>query len=264
MSTNIHQTAVIEDGAQIGENVVIGPYCVISGKSKIGDGCHFHAHSVVQGKTTIGKNNEFFPYAIIGSPPQDLSYKGEETEVIIGDHNIFREFFSINRGTTKQDLKTIIGNHNLFMSYCHMGHDVEIGDHIRVVNSCNFAGHVKVGDYAIISGGSNISQYVTVGRAAFIGGGSAIDRDVPCYTTAYGNRVKLKGINIIGLKRRGVEKSHISELVEFYRQMEASALSPRSFVESPEFQEEYKGNQLIAEFSEFISNSRIGIPPFMS
>jgi UDP-N-acetylglucosamine acyltransferase len=264
MDTNIHETAIISKGAEIGQGTIIGPYCVIGENVQIGDGCKLQSHIVVDGHTKVGANNQFFPYCTIGTAPQDISYNDEPTRVEIGDNNTFREYISLNRGTTKQDNITIIGSENLFMAYTHFGHDVVIGNKVRVVNSCNFAGHVKIGDGAIISGGSNVSQYITIGRGAFIGGGSALDRDVPCFCTAYGNRIKLKGVNIIGLKRMGFEKVKISELVEFYRMMEASALSPRSFVENNELMDQFTDNELIQEVATFISDSKVGIPPFMS
>ncbi|MCB9091274.1 MAG: acyl-ACP--UDP-N-acetylglucosamine O-acyltransferase [Halobacteriovoraceae bacterium] len=261
---NIHPTAVISDGAVIGEETIVGPYCFIGPNVKIGNECQFHSHVVVDGHTTIGNKNSFSPYTTVGTAPQDISYQGEPTRVEIGDNNVFREFVSINRGTLKQDQVTIIGNNNLVMAYCHFGHDVRIDNNIRVVNACNLAGHVHIQDNAILSGITNISQFITVGRGAFIGGGSTIDRDIPCYSTAYGNRIKLKGINIIGLKRMGISKQEISEVVDFYRSMEASALSPKTFIESEEAMKEYTGNSIVQEIVGFIKNSKIGIPPFMS
>lgn len=260
----IHSTAVIEKGAEVSENVSIGAYSVIGPNVKIAKGTEIQSHVTIDGHTTIGEDNIFFPHATIGTAPQDLSYKNEPTELIIGNRNTFREFVSINRGTTKVDHKTVIGDENLVMAYSHIGHDAMIGNKVRIVNSCNLAGHVTIKDKVIISGGCNISQFITLGEGSFIGGGSGIDRDIPCYSTAYGNRIKLKGINIIGLKRSGIDKSQISEIVDFYRTMESSALSPRSYVESQEVIAEYGNNKIIKEMMEFISKSKVGIPPFMS
>lgn len=264
MSQLIHPSALISPGAQLGNNVKIGPYCLIGPDVKIGDNCELKSHVVVEGHTSIDTGNIFYPFCAIGFAPQDTSYKGEPTKVVIGKNNLFREYISLNRGTMKQNGLTQIGDNGLFMAYVHFGHDVSIGNNVRVVNSCNFAGHVTVFDGAIISGGCNVSQFVTIGRGAFIGGGSAIDRDIPSFCTAYGNRIKLKGINIIGLKRQGYTKNMISEMVDFYRQMEASALSPKSFIESEEVKAEFSSNELVQEFMKFIANSEIGIPPFMS
>jgi UDP-N-acetylglucosamine acyltransferase len=262
--TKIHPSAIVEKGAELDSNVEVGPFCYIGKNVKIRKNTKLLSHISFMGDLSVGESNTFFPYCSVGSAPQDLSYKGEPTKVIIGNDNTFREFVSINRGTTKQDFETFIGNNNLFMAYTHIGHDVKIQNYVRIVNSCNLAGHVSVGEGAIISGASNISQFITIGKGAFIGGGSAIDRDIPCYCTAYGNRVKLKGINIIGLKRTLVEKVIISEVVDFYRTMESSALSPRSYVDSSEAHDEFGKNTVVLELMDFIRESKIGIPPFMS
>lgn len=264
MTVEIHPTAFVEDGAQIGTNVKIGPYCLIGSNSIIGDNCLLKGHVNISGHTKIGDDNTFYPYATIGTEPQDLGYKGEPTRLEIGNANQFREFVSINRGTTKEDQVTKIGNNNTFMAYAHVGHDVIIEDHVVIVNSVNLAGHVKVGSKAIVGGSSSISQFVTVGRGAYIGGASAIDRDIPPFCTAYGNRVKLKGINIVGLRRQGIGKQEITELVEFYRSMEASALSPRAFVLNNDVMGEYESNEIVMEVAKFIEVSDIGIAPFIS
>lgn len=261
---SIHPTAVVEKGAEVAEGVEIGAYSVIGPHVKIGKGTKIGAHVVISGHTTIGEDNTFHSFAAIGGDPQDLSYKQEPTEVRIGDRNVFREFVSINKGTLKQDKVTIVGNDCLLMAYVHLGHDVELGDRVIMANACNIAGHVKLGHKVYLGGGTNISQFVTLGNSAYIGGGSGIDRDIPHHCTAYGNRVRLKGINIIGLKRQGYEKSDISELVDFYRMMEASTLSPRAFADKEAEWSDYKDNILVKEMIEFIKESKTGIAPFMS
>lgn len=150
------------------------------------------------------------------------------------------------------------------MAYVHAGHDVVIGNNCTFANSTNFAGHVKIGDRVIIGGGTQISQFVTLGRGAYIGGASAIDRDIPVFCTAMGNRVYLKGINIIGMRRQGYSKQEISEVVDFYRSMEASALSPRAFVDHADLMAEYKDNRVVQEMVEQIKKTEIGIAPFNS
>lgn len=263
MSELIHETALVSPKAKIGKNVSIGAYTLIGDNVEIGDNTIIHHHVTIVGHTKIGKNNHFFQYCSIGEAPQDLSYKGEPTRVVIGDNNVFREFNSVHRGTLKDREETTIGSDNFFMSYVHLGHDVVFGSNCIIANSTNFAGHVKVGSRVIIGGGTNISQFVSLGRGAYIGGASAIDRDVPIFATAYGNRCKLKGINIIGLRRQGYEKKDISELVDFYRTMESSPLSPRAFVDHPELIEEFSGNVLIEEMCNGIRTSEIGIAPFI-
>ena len=259
-----HPMSFVHPEAKIGNNVKIGPFCVIGANVKIGDDCVLHSNVVVDGHTTIGAKNQFFQFCSIGAPPQDNAYKGEPTETIIGDNNIFREYVSVHRGTLKQDKKTIVGSNSLFMAYVHIAHDCTLGNNLTFANSVHLAGHVTIGDRVIIGGTTAISQFVTLGKGSYIGGGSGIDRDIPNFCTAYGNRIKLKGINIIGLKRQGHSKEIVSEVVDFYRTMEASALAPRAFVSHPELMEEYKNNAVIAEIAAFIKNSEIGIAPFMA
>jgi UDP-N-acetylglucosamine acyltransferase len=259
----IHPLAHVAKEAKIGRGANIGPFCLIGPHVSIGENTILKSHVSIEGHTEVGSDNYFHSFSVIGSEPQDLSYHREPTKVIIGNKNTFREFISINRGTLKQQGLTKIGNEGFFMAYCHMGHDVTIGDKVRIVNSCNLAGHVTVGDYVILSGATNVGQFINIGKAAFLGGGSAVDRDIPCFSTAFGNRVMLKGINIVGLKRLGYDKQHISELVEFYRMMEISSMSAKSYAEQSLDIEDYKYNPLVREFSSFIKNSKAGIPSFM-
>jgi UDP-N-acetylglucosamine acyltransferase len=264
MEASIHETAIVDPEAQLEEGVVVGPFSIIGPHVKVGKDTIIHAHVKIDGHTTIGERNEFHSFCTIGAPPQDLTYNNEPTETIIGNENIFREYVSIHRGTKKDRGKTTIENKNLFMSYVHLGHDVEFGSNCIVANSTNFAGHVKVGDKVILGGGCNISQFVSLGTGSYLGGASAVDRDIPTFCTAYGNRVRLKGINIIGLRRNGYSKQEITEVVDFYRLMEANPLSPRAFVDHDELMEEFKGNSIIDQMVNEIRKSEVGIAPFMS
>jgi UDP-N-acetylglucosamine acyltransferase len=263
MSADIHPMASVHPEAQLSSGVKVGPFCVVGPNVKIGEGTTLLSHVVLEGHTTVGKNNSFHQFCSIGAAPQDSSYKGEPTETIIGDGNVFREYVSVHRGTTKQDQKTVIGNNSLYMAACHIAHDCVIGDNVTFANSVMLAGHVNIGSRVIIGGSTAISQFVSLGRGSYIGGGSAIDRDIPTFCTAYGNRVRLKGINIIGLKRQGNDKQIISEVVDFYRTMESSALAPRAFVSHPELMVEFIANPVVKEISDFIKKSEIGIAPFM-
>ena len=263
MQTEIHPLASVHPEARIAEGVKIGPFCLVGPHVSIGSGTELISHVVVEGHTTIGKNNKFSQFCSIGAPPQDNSYKGEPTQTIIGDGNTFREYISVHRGTLKQDGKTIIGNNSLYMASCHIAHDCTIGDNVTFVNAVMLAGHVNIGSRVIIGGSTAISQFVSLGRGSYIGGGSAIDRDIPTFCTAYGNRIRLKGINIIGLKRQGHDKQIISEVVDFYRTMESSALAPRAFISHPELMAEFLNNHVVKEIAEFIKKSEIGIAPFM-
>lgn len=263
MTVEIDKLASVHPEAKLGVGVKIGPFCVVGANVKIGDGTTLTSHVVVEGHTTIGRNNRFLQFGSIGAPPQDNSYKGEPTETIIGDNNTFREYVSIHRGTTKQDNKTVIGNNSLYMAYCHIAHDCTLGNNITFANSVQLAGHVVIGDRVIVGGNTGVSQFVSLGKGAYIGGGTSIDRDIPNFCTAYGNRVRLKGINIIGLKRQGHDKQIVSEVVDFYRTMESSALSPRAFVEHKELMVDFSNNPVVQEIVAFIRKSEIGIAPFM-
>lgn len=260
----IHPTAIVHPNAELASDVTVGAYSLIGPDVKIAAGCKIHSHVVIDGVTTIGENNEFYQFCSIGAPPQDLGYKGEPTQTQIGRGNIFREYVSIHRGTKKENEITIVRDNCLLMAYVHLGHDAVIDSHCVFANSVNVAGHVKIGERVIIGGGTNISQFITLGRGAYLGGGSGIDRDIPVFCTAYGNRVKLKGINIIGMRRQGYSKPIITEVVDFYRTMEASALSPRAFVEHDDSMTEFENNEVVQEMVKHIKKSEVGIAPFVS
>ncbi len=262
MANLIHPTSIISPEVELGENVSIGPFCILEGNITVGDNTSFKSHCVVRGNVSIGKKNKFFSFCSIGEEPQDLTYKQEVTKVIVGDNNTIREYVSIHRGTLKQDKVTKIGSHNLLMAKVHVGHDTIIGDNCVLVNSVNLAGHVSVGNKVIISGNCGVTQFVNIGEGVYVGASTTIDKDVPSFCTVIGNRAKLKGINIIGLRRAGFSKSDISELVTFIRSMEASPLSPRAFVEDSESISEYEGNDIVQRLIVEIKDSKAGIVPF--
>ena len=259
----IHPMSVVDPKAKIGKNVKIGPFCTVGPEVEIGDDTELMSHVVIAGITTIGKGNLFYPQTVIGVAPQDISYKGEDTIVEIGDNNTIRECVTINRGTLKQDGVTKVGNGNLIMAYVHLGHDVVLRDNCIVANTVNLAGHVTLDSGCIIGGGTNISQFVTVGKGAYLGGGSGVDKDVPPYCYAYGNRIRLKGINIIGMKRKGIDKPLISELVDFFREMEASTLSPKTFIDKNDMSKDFLENEYVKDMCNFIVESNMGIAPFI-
>lgn len=263
MAAVIHPQACVHPEAKLADGVTVGPFCFVGANVELGEGTQLISNVVVDGHTKIGKNNKFFQFCSVGAPPQDNSYKGEPTLTLIGDNNTFREYVSIHRGTTKQDQKTVIGSNSLYMAYCHIAHDCTLGNNITFANTVMLAGHVNIGDRVIVGGSTSISQFVSLGRGAYIGGASAIDRDIPNFCTAYGNRIRLKGINIVGLKRQGHDKSVVSEVVDFYRTMESSALSPRAFVEHQDLMAEYVNNAVVKDIADFIRKSEIGVAPFM-
>lgn len=214
----ISPLAIIEDGAVIGDNVEIGPYCFISSQATIGDGTTIAQSSCIYGKTTIGKNNQIFSHAVLGSIPQDLKFAGEDVELIIGDHNKIREFTLFNPGTKGGGAKTIIGSHNLFMGYVHIGHDVVIGNHCILANAATLAGHVEMGDYAVIGGMTPIHQFVHIGDYAMVAGASALAQDIPPFCMAEGNRASLRGLNLTGL-RRNLPREEIDEIKSAYKEL---------------------------------------------
>jgi UDP-N-acetylglucosamine acyltransferase len=258
----IHPMALVDSRAKIGKGVKIGPFCCVGPDVELGENTVLLSHVVIEGHTKIGKNNTFHQFCAIGTAPQDTSYKGEDTRVEIGDNNLFREYVSVHRATLKQDKITIIGNNNMFMAKVHIGHDVVIENGVRLVNSCNLAGHVHICNNVIIGGGTNIAQFIKLGRGSYVGGASGIDKDIPPFCTAYGNRVHLKGINIIGLRRQGHPRDVISGTIDFYKAMENSTFSPRAFVDRMDLMEEFSGNPLVKEMSDFIRKSETGTPQF--
>lgn len=215
--TKIHKTAIVEDGAIIGANVAIGPYCVIGQDAKLGDGVVLLSHVVVGGDTSIGNNTKVFPFASIGLAPQDLKYGGEQSRLEIGCNNIIREYVTMNPGTKGGGMLTRIGNNCLFMVGSHVAHDCIIGDHVILVNNATLGGHVAIDEWAIIGGLSAVHQFVRIGRHAMIGGMSGVESDVIPYGSVIGNRARLQGLNLIGLKRRGFDRKTIHDLRNAYR-----------------------------------------------
>ncbi len=214
----IHQTAIIKDGAQLGQGVKVGAYAYIGPKVVIGDGCEIGNGAQITGKTTIGKNNRIFSHAVIGTIPQDLKYNGEETELVIGDGNTIREFCFFNPGTAQGGGITKIGNGSLFMAYVHIAHDCIIEDNCILANNATLAGHVELGNHVVVGGMTPVHQFVKVGDFAMLGGASAVNQDIPPYCLAEGNRAHLRGLNLVGL-RRHIERSDIDAIKRAYREL---------------------------------------------
>ena len=221
----IDATAIISSDAVIASDVTIGPYVVIGPSVTIGAGTHVGPFTHIEGPCTIGERNMFYGHGSVASPPQDLKFKGERTSLTIGNDNVFREFVTLNRGTTGGGGKTTIGSHNFFMAYAHVAHDCHIGDHTIFANNATLAGHVEVGDYAQIGAFSAVHQFCRVGEHAFIGGGTMCTQDVLPYAktvAARGNQTY--GINSIGLERKGFSKDTIEALQRAYRILVRSKL----------------------------------------
>ena len=207
----IHNTAIIAKNTVIGSNVEIGPYCVIEDGVKIGNNNILQSNVFMSGETDIGKGNTFFPFCSIGSKPQDLKYQGEKSKLIIGDENIFREHSTANPGTSGDNMKTVIGNSSLFMIGTHIAHDCIIGDKVIMANQATLGGHVHVDNFAVLGGLSAVHQFCRIGKMAMIGGLSAVENDVIPFGLALGNRARITGVNIVGLKRANYSKSVIRE-----------------------------------------------------
>lgn len=214
----IHPTAIVSPNAQLGSEVEIGPYCVIEDNVTLGDRCNLHSHVVIHGHTEIGDDNEFFPFAAIGTKSQDLKYAGEPTALTIGDRNVFRENTTVHRGTTAET-PTRVGSDNLCLSYSHIAHDCQVGNHIILSNNGTLAGHVHVADHAIISGLSAVHQFCRVGTHSITGGISKIVQDIPPFTIVDGNPASVRGINQVGLQRRGFTDEDIRALRKAYKKL---------------------------------------------
>ena len=212
---NIHPLSVVDPKAQLAPDVDVGPFCRVGPNVILGEGTKLLSHVVIEGWTTVGKHNTFFPFGVIGAVPQDLKYKGEKTEVTIGDHNVIRESVTINLGTVQGGAKTSVGNNNLIMALVHLGHDCVIGNHVIISNGSGLAGHVTVEDYVNIGGMVGIIQFLTLGTRSYIGGKSTVDRDVPPFCIAVGERpLELKSANIIGMRRQGYKNESITAVME--------------------------------------------------
>jgi UDP-N-acetylglucosamine acyltransferase len=219
MTQKIHPTAIIDLEAVIGNNVEIGAFSIIGPKVKIGDNNIIKSNAVITGNTKIGDNNIIFPFVVIGEDPQDLKYSGEESQIIIGNNNKIREYVTIHPGTKDDNMITKIGNNCLFMISSHIAHDCIVGDNVIMANNATLAGHVNVADNVVIGGLSAVHQFVKIGRFAMIGGMSGVENNVLPFTTVMGERAKLSGLNLIGLKRGNVNRDSINSVRKFYKDL---------------------------------------------
>ncbi len=255
---NIHATAIIDPQADIGSDVRVGPYCVVAPGVRIGNGTELGPHVSVQSGTVIGEHCRFTSHASIGSDPQDLKYRGEPTRLEIGDRNVFREFVSINRGSSHGGGITTIGNDGLFMAYSHVAHDCHVGNHVIFANAATLAGHVTVSEHVQVGAFSAVHQFCRVGPHAFIGGFSVITRDALPYIKTVGprNEAKIYGINTIGLQRKGFAENSIEELKKAYRILFRSQLNTGDAL--AQVREEKWTAPEVAVLIEFVESSERG------
>jgi UDP-N-acetylglucosamine acyltransferase len=254
----IHPTAVIDPKAHVHSTCSIGPYCVLGAGVEMGENCELISHVVIHGPTKIGPNNRFFSFCAIGGEPQDLTYKGENTRLEIGEHNVIREYATINRGTTKGGGVTTIGNHTLIMAYAHVGHDSVIGDHAMLVNAATLAGHVTVEEWAVVGALCAVHQFTRIGAHSYIGGSTVITKDVLPFSKCVTPRdTRTYGVNAVGLERRGFSKERISKIHHAFRVLLNSKLNTTQALER--LRSEGEQGEDVAMLLRFIQESERGV-----
>ncbi|ACK73397.1 acyl-(acyl-carrier-protein)--UDP-N-acetylglucosamine O-acyltransferase [Gloeothece citriformis PCC 7424] len=251
LSTPIHPTAIIHPNAELHPSVQVAPYAVIGEQVKIGASTIIGPNVVIEGPTEIGVGNRIFAGAVIGTEPQDLKYRGAASQVKIGDHNQIREYVTINRATGENEV-TQIGNNNLLMAYAHVAHNCVIEDEVIIANSVALAGHIYIESKARISGVLGVHQFVHIGRLAMVGGMARIERDVPPFTTVEGNPSRVRTLNLIGLKRAGVNEAEISEMKKAFRLIYRSNLTLKQALEQLE---SWSNNPYVQHLRDFLHQS---------
>jgi UDP-N-acetylglucosamine acyltransferase len=254
----IHPTAFVDPSARVAASCSIGPYCVVGAEVELGENCELISHVVIHGPAKIGANNRFFPFCAIGGEPQDVSYKGEKSRLEMGDHNVVREFVTLNRGTIKGGGVTRIGSHTLIMAYSHVGHDSVIGDHAMLVNGATLAGHVTVEEWAVVGALCPVHQFVRIGAHSYIGGGTTITQDVLPFSKCVQPRdVKVFGTNSVGLERRGFSKERVAKIQHAFRVLVNSKLNTTQSLEK--LKAEGDQGEDVAMLIRFIEQSERGV-----
>ena len=249
----IHKTAIVDIKAKISGNAIIGPYSIIGPNVQIGESTEIQSHVNITGNTVIGNNTKIFPFASIGTNPQDLIYKGEQTKLEIGSNNIIREHVTINTGTNGGGGITKIGDNNLIMIGAHIAHDCIVGNNVVIANSAAIAGHAEISDDVIIGGNCGIQQFTRIGRMAMIGGMSGVSRDVIPYGLSFGNRNYLEGINVVGLRRKKVSNKEILALSEAYKEIFKTKSLHKNLIK---LSENLKENTYVREVVDFINHDK--------
>jgi UDP-N-acetylglucosamine acyltransferase len=257
----VHPSALVESGADLDDDVQLGPYAVIGPQVRIGAGTSIGAHTVISGRTTIGRDNRIFAHNVLGGPPQDKKYAGEDTQLMIGDGNTIREFCTMNTGTTQDAGVTRIGADNWIMAYVHIAHDCVVGDHTIMANNAQLAGHVRVGDWAILGGNTGVHQFVRIGAHAMSGAGTTLLQDLPPFVICNGNPASAHGINVEGLKRRGFSAEAIAALRRAYKTIykEGRTLAEACAAIDQMAAEAADAAAPLASLREFLQSSRRGI-----
>jgi UDP-N-acetylglucosamine acyltransferase len=254
----IHPQAMVAKSAQLAAGVKVGAFAVVGEEAELGEGCVLHSHAAVGGPAKYGRNNVFYPFCSIGGDPQDYTYQGERTELAVGDGNIFREYATVNRGTTKGGGVTRVGDKNFFLAYSHVGHDDQIGSHTLFVNEATLAGHVAVEDFATIGSFSVVHQFCRVGRYAYVGACTVIVQDVPPFSRVVTEReTKSFGVNTIGLERKGFSKERVQALSRAFRLLSRSKMNTTQAV--AEIRAKLADSADVQELIRFIETAERGI-----
>ncbi len=253
-SAQIHATAIIEKGAKIAKDVIIGPYCHVGGQVTLHAGVHLISHVSLAGDISIGERTIIYPFASLGHPPQDLKYKGEPSQTLIGHDVTIREYVTIQRGTKGDKMLTQVGNHCLLMVGAHVAHDCIVGDHVILANNATLGGHVQVGQYVIIGGLSAIQQFVRIGDHAIIGGMSGVEKDVIPFAMVMGERAYLHGLNLVGLKRRGFSSETIHQLMTVYQELFEDKTHVPLSERVTQAEKDFHNNPTVIDLLKFIQN----------
>jgi UDP-N-acetylglucosamine acyltransferase len=250
----IHPTAIVDKSARIGTNVSIGPYAVIGPEVAIGDECVIWPHTVIE-YTTLGKACQVFPNASLGLAPQHLKYKGEKTKLTVGDRTIFREGVTVHRGTALDKSETIVGNDCYLMALSHVAHDCRVGNNVIMANGAQLAGHVQIGESCFISATVGIHQYVRIGKGALVSGGAMVPLDVAPFCIAQGDRADIRGLNVVGMRRLGIDRESIALLKEAFKIMFHSGLTLKEALDAPALN---VANAHVQTFREFLLEPKRG------
>ena len=252
----IHQTAVVDPGAELGTATIVGPYCIIGPNVVLGENCWLQHHVTLQGPMRAGAKNKFYAYCSIGQQTQDLKYAGEPTYLEIGDENTFREFATVNRSTANSG-KTLVGSRGNFLAYSHIGHDCTVGNEVVFSNNGTLAGHVQIGDNAVMGGLTAVHQFCRIGRFAITGGCSKIVQDVPPFMIADGNPAEIRGVNLVGLERKNYPPDRVKLIKEAFRLIYRSKFNTGQAVEA--MRKELPQSDEIREIVDFIETTERGI-----